>query len=306
MSSNTRHDHVVDFYVRDERLVQRVNTYLSTGLQQGAAAVVVATPEHLAGIEDGLRAAGTDLDAAREAGLWTALDAGALLRQLRPHGELDERLFEEQVGSVVRSATGHGRPARVYGEMVQLLWEAGDVNGAIALESVWNDMGRDLDFSLYCAYRDGAGPARAEAVDTICQLHSEVAYRHGLSWSRSLEAAFPNDPASPSAARRFLAEVQGEWGLSSLPDGADLVLTELATNALLHAGSDFRVVICQRPYMVRISVHDASRDLPARYASDVVAFSGRGLFLVEALSSEWGFSVRPDGKEVWADLPLDH
>ena len=52
----------------------------------------------------------------------------------------------------MRSAAVGGRPVRIFGEMVALLWERGLVLAAIELETYWNDLARKLPFDLFCAY----------------------------------------------------------------------------------------------------------------------------------------------------------
>jgi hypothetical protein len=76
----------------------------------------------------------------------------------------------------------------------------------------------------------------------------------------------------------------------------------LATNAIVHACSPFSVLAHVHDSGVRVSVSDNSPVRPAIRASDPLAVSGRGLQLVEALSSDWGVDVTPEGKTVWADL----
>ena len=84
-----------------------------------------------------------------------------------------------------------------------------------------------------------------------------------------------------------------------IPD-AELLVTELAANAVVHAGSEFTVCLAAQPTTVRISVQDASPGRPvARVAG--LECSGRGLALVASLASDWGSAGR-SGKIVWAEL----
>jgi anti-sigma regulatory factor (Ser/Thr protein kinase) len=87
-----------------------------------------------------------------------------------------------------------------------------------------------------------------------------------------------------------------------LLDDARLVVTELATNAIVHAGSAFLVLAQVHESGVRVSVSDNSPIRPAVRGSDPLALSGRGLQLVQALSDDWGVEVTAEGKTVWADL----
>ena len=84
--------------------------------------------------------------------------------------------FFEVIGGVIRDAVGTGRPVRAYGEMVALLWEAGDVLAAIDLETLWNELASELPFALYCAYHSESVAANehADALHDVCRLHSAV------------------------------------------------------------------------------------------------------------------------------------
>jgi anti-sigma regulatory factor (Ser/Thr protein kinase) len=79
-------------------------------------------------------------------------------------------------------------------------------------------------------------------------------------------------------------------------------VTELATNAVIHAHSPFSIVVRADHSRVRISVSDTSAGRPAQRDEGPMATSGHGLRLVAALSVDWGVEVTADGKTVWAEL----
>ena len=62
-------------------------------------------------------------------------------------------------------------PVSIYGEMVNLLWERGDVMAAMRLEGLWNELGAGIDFSLLCGYRTG-GSRDGSLVERVSGLHS--------------------------------------------------------------------------------------------------------------------------------------
>lgn len=115
----------------------------------------------------------------------------------------------------------------------------------------------------------------------------------------------PDDGSNVRRARAYVAERLDAAGLVSLSDDAQLVATELLTNALLHAGPPVSVVVRVAGSSVDIVVHDPSRVAPARpwFAAD--AMTGRGLQLVEGLATDWGVRLTDDGKVVWAELSAD-
>lgn len=110
----------------------------------------------------------------------------------------------------------------------------------------------------------------------------------------------PCDPTSASAARRFATEALQEWADEDVCDVVELLLSEVVTNALLHAGSDVEICVIREPDGVRVEVADQSAALPAQrhWAGD--ASTGRGLALVDALAAGWGVDHSADGgKVVW-------
>jgi anti-sigma regulatory factor (Ser/Thr protein kinase) len=118
-------------------------------------------------------------------------------------------------------------------------------------------------------------------------------------WSH--EGAWPGTPESVAMAREFVALHLEEHCLSELVDEARLVASELATNAVRHAGTPFAITIERRGGEVTISVRDWSSEYPVPPVPVMLATGGRGLMLVNALSVMWGVTVKAGGgKSVWA------
>lgn len=122
------------------------------------------------------------------------------------------------------------------------------------------------------------------------------------SSARSEKLSLASDPHSPELARRFLRRTLLAWDAEALEATAALVLSELVTNAVLHAGTDIEVSITLGDDALRLEVADRSTGRPRlrRYGLD--ATTGRGLALVAAMSSAWGVTPRLDGKGVWCEL----
>jgi len=113
---------------------------------------------------------------------------------------------------------------------------------------------------------------------------------------------FAGDTASPSHARLFVVDVLTDWGRRDLIDDAVLVVSELATNAVLHGRSEFSVQLRRTNSNVRIEVVDDCANTPTPSDAGHFATSGRGLSLVDAVSQQWGFDRIDDGKSVWAEF----
>jgi anti-sigma regulatory factor (Ser/Thr protein kinase) len=111
--------------------------------------------------------------------------------------------------------------------------------------------------------------------------------------------------ASVPRMRELLRRLLRSWRMEDASDGViELVATELATNAVQHARSDMTVIVRYLGPVVRIEVGDGSRHLPQPRSADDDALDGRGLTLVDALSTEWGVLPTRIGKRVWCDVAV--
>lgn len=115
---------------------------------------------------------------------------------------------------------------------------------------------------------------------------------------------------APGHARRILDAALAEWGLGHLADAADLITSELVTNAVVHgigpAGIGFYTDRTADGGLLFIEVEDSSSALPQARPVGEDDEAGRGLVLVDALAEDWGCEPLADGqrKRVWASLAL--
>lgn len=300
--------HVVQYYRETQELVDGVGPFAANALTTGAAAVLVATTAHGRAIVHALIAGGVDVRAAKQAGRLVVCDADSLLAGFAGPDGLDRDEFAAAVAEVLAPAVRQGLPLRIFGEMVALLWERGLVTEALELETMWNHLRADVPFDLYCAYPLPIGDRVADvrAIEAVCDLHSALCGpRSPVHGSVSpVVAHFPSDLRTADRVRGLARSVFGRWGLGSVVDDAVLVISELATNALLHAATGFMLELSLTPTAVRVSVRDATTDPPVRQQRALDAVSGRGLALIDAVSERWGHDPAPSGKLVWAELAL--
>ena len=299
-------DHVVHFYADDDELVAVVTRYLGSALARGDAAVIVATPDHVARFRDGFARAGVDVAAAESASRLVVLDAADTLAAFAPEDTVDAAAFEATVAPVLERARAAGTHVCVYGEMVALLLDRGRPDAAVELEGCWNDLSRKDAFSLLCAYPDAAGSSgdddRPQTYAQICGLHSDIVAEQPQPDDAECSCAFARGPGAPSQARRFVASVLREWELDELVDPANLVVSELATNAVVHARSGFTVSLTHDGPVIRIAVGDGASSVPQRAAGGAGVPRGRGLPIIEAVAARWGHFALDRGKLVWAEL----
>ena len=119
-----------------------------------------------------------------------------------------------------------------------------------------------------------------------------------------LVTLLPPQPSSAGVAREVLACKLHEWHIDCLCDDAAIVVTELISNAVRHAATAVELRIVQLPSGVRLEVRDGSRQPLRQRWTTTDDEGGRGLHIVDALSSRHGVEPEPDGKRVWAEVLL--
>lgn len=157
-------------YDRDRDLLATVTGHVADSLLSGGTCVLIMTAEHRAGLH--WRIAPLRAAEARAQGRLVELDAVATLRLFMRSGSPDPELFEEVVGTVVRRCIDTGSPVYAFGEMVNLLWSAGNGDAALRLEQLWGELQLTAPFRLLCGYASaGMQPAERAA---LCAAHDQV------------------------------------------------------------------------------------------------------------------------------------
>jgi anti-sigma regulatory factor (Ser/Thr protein kinase) len=108
-------------------------------------------------------------------------------------------------------------------------------------------------------------------------------------------------PGSPALARAYCDGVLAESGHERC-EAARLVVSELVTNAVVHAGTMIELDVVVRENVLRIEVTDSGTDRPNVWTKDDIG--GRGLPIVEALGHAWGVLDLGSAKTVWCELSL--
>jgi anti-sigma regulatory factor (Ser/Thr protein kinase) len=108
-------------------------------------------------------------------------------------------------------------------------------------------------------------------------------------------------PSSAAAARRWVRQELQDAGLDGLTESAELAISELVTNAILHAQTSITVVVEGLSDGWRIAVRDLSPSTvaPTEQSPGQVWSSGRGLQILSAITRRWGVDDDPPGKRVW-------
>jgi anti-anti-sigma regulatory factor len=112
-------------------------------------------------------------------------------------------------------------------------------------------------------------------------------------------------PASAGVAREMVANACRAWHVAHLIDDAELVVTELMSNAVRHASGSLELLLVLRGRFLHVSVRDGSSTLPSMVLpNSETDEGGRGLLLLDAVAAGWGSVPVPGGKVVWATLRI--
>ena len=170
------HDVVV--YRAEEALTRSVVDFLSAGIRVGQPIIVIATPAHRREFNAALRANGLDPEEqfAGRVAVW--LDARETLDSFMTDSLPDRELFLATVGSVFERLLDKRQYliVRAFGEMVDLLWKDGNIEGAIVLEQLWNELALKYKYSLLCAYSidNFVHEAGVAAFRRVCDHHTNA------------------------------------------------------------------------------------------------------------------------------------
>jgi len=171
---------MVQFYEHDDFLIGTISHWIGESLAKGDAVVFIATEAHRRELDERLRANGLDVAALHAEGQLVVLDATDTLSKFMVGDLPSETRFRDVIGGVIdraeRDQNGRTRKVRAFGEMVAILWAAGNADAAIRLEELWNALVGKRSFSLCCAYplitfrndADGKGFLK------VCAEHARV------------------------------------------------------------------------------------------------------------------------------------
>ncbi|WP_330465361.1 SpoIIE family protein phosphatase [Streptomyces longwoodensis] len=177
--------------------------------------------------------------------------------------------------------------------------------------------GEDIGVGLATLCASAAHPAASmdDACDTIIRALNTrggrkddvallMARLNGIAPEDVAEWRFPPEPAQVGRARAVVREQLHAWGLPRLAEPAELMVSELVTNAVRHTRARPVEVRLVRGDTLLCEVDDDDHELPTLRNAGPEAEAGRGLRVVSALAREWGTSRTGAGKTVWFELTL--
>jgi hypothetical protein len=168
-------EHIAQFYEDDAVFLDTLLRFVDRGLMTGEGVIVIATREHLRALGERLSAFTIGMATNRLTDAYITVDAHEALGKFMVNRWPDDELFLEFVMGLVRRASAHGRRVRAFGEMVALLWAAGNTAATIRLEYLWNKVCKIQKLPLFCAYpKTGFTKETAKSIADICAAHSKI------------------------------------------------------------------------------------------------------------------------------------
>jgi hypothetical protein len=149
-----RCDHIVQLYQDQEFLNRAVCRFASAALVNGEGIILVPTLAHWNAIRPRLEAEGVDVKAALEREQLTVVDADELLPRFMRDAMPDSSVFLGLAGDVIGRARAGGRYQNVrwWGEMVNVLWERGDMAASMNLEDLFDQLAKKHDIAIFCSF----------------------------------------------------------------------------------------------------------------------------------------------------------
>jgi hypothetical protein len=166
-------NYIVEVFRHQSGKVKSVAQYITDGLNNGEAVAIIARPFLRKALIDCLVPQGVDVQSCKDQGKIKFLDAEFLLSSLWFDDGIDAEAFEKFVSDPLRVMKQKYDKIRIFGEMVNLLWQKGAYAEAMQLEDSWNALFKKFEFSLLITYSlNHLDPSTFdEALEQICRCH---------------------------------------------------------------------------------------------------------------------------------------
>jgi hypothetical protein len=147
-------DHVVQLYQDQGFLNRAVCRFAGAALANGEGVILVPTVEHWNAFRPRLEAEGVSVKDAQDSGQLTIVDADELLPRFMQKALPDGPMFLGLAGEIIARTRGAGRFSKVrwWGEMVNVLWERGDVAASMNLEDLFDRVAHEQDIAIFCSF----------------------------------------------------------------------------------------------------------------------------------------------------------
>ena len=243
-------DHIVQLYQDQDFLNRAVCRFAGAAIANGEGMILVPTLTHWNAFRPRLEAEGVDVEAARERGQLTVVDADEFLPHFMRDGMPDSPVFLGLAADVIGQARAGGRYPRVrwWGEMVNVLWERGDVAASMNLEDLFDQLGGEQDVALFCSFLmdNFSGEVHTRMLPRLGTNHSHLIPVEDYARLERAVADALRETLGPDEARvlegRLLSDYQPPF---NMPRAQTLLL---ALRQVLPAVADPVLQRCRRLY----------------------------------------------------------
>jgi hypothetical protein len=178
LNSAAPSDHIVQLYQDQQFLNRAVCRFAAAAIANGEGVILVPTVAHWDAFRPRLESEGVDVKAAEKRGQLTIVDADNLLPTFMRDGMPDSPVFLGLAQSVVSQARGDGRYPKVrwWGEMVNILWERGEVAASMQLEDQFDQLAHEQDIAIFCSFLmdNFDGDVHARMLPRLGENHSHL------------------------------------------------------------------------------------------------------------------------------------
>jgi len=248
-------DHVVQLYQDPDFLNRAVCRFAAAALANGEGVILVPTVRHWNSFRPRLVAEGVDVEAAQKRGQLTIVDADETLLRFMHNAMPDSPVFLGLAGDVVARARAGGRFPKVrwWGEMVNILWERGDVAASMNLEDLFDQLAHKHDIAIFCSFLmdNFNGEIHTRLLPRLGENHSHLIPVEDYARLERAVADALCDTVGPDEARVLESELLSRYPAKfSMPRAQALLL---ALRQVLPTVSDSVLQRCGKLYSADVT-----------------------------------------------------
>lgn len=169
-------DHFVHIYEKIETLTDSLCEYIVPAFIQNEGVLLITTVPNKKTILMALERRSIDVTKARVLGQLIVIDAHEMLSQFMVKGQVNRLKFQTLAGAIISDLKAKFPNVRAYGEMVNILWQSGNLEATLELEKCWNELAANSDFLLFCGYEmsENEKKSKAHNVGDVCNSHTHL------------------------------------------------------------------------------------------------------------------------------------
>jgi len=248
-------DHVVQLYQDQDFLNRAVCRFAAAALQNGEGIILVPTVRHWNAFRPRLVGEGIDVEAAQKNGQLTIVDADQTLPRFMHNAMPDSPVFLGLAADVIARARNGGRFPKVrwWGEMVNILWERGDVAASMALEDLFDQLAHKHDIAIFCSFQmdNFNGEIHTRMLPRLGENHSHLIPVEDYARLERAVADALRDTVGPDEAQVLESELLSRYPAAyNMPRSQALLL---ALRQVLPTVSDSVLQRCGKLYAADVA-----------------------------------------------------